>query len=163
MNVRDRDEQGRPRSARPRDASGRPLPRGTEGVATVPEDVVRDPDLAVAEAQRLLDDGYPFHAHEVLESAWKAATDAGERAVWKGLAQLAVGLTHAQRGNATGAATLLRRGADGVEAHADDPPHRLDLAALAATATALAARIDRDGLEVLAPTDLQLRLRHPSS
>ena len=41
--------------------------------------------------------GRPFHAHEVLEAFWKAAPPA-ERDFWQGLAQLAVGLTHARRG-----------------------------------------------------------------
>lgn len=72
------------------------------------------PAAALALAQQLLDAGRPFHAHEVLEDAWKAAPDA-ERALWKGLAQLAVGVTHARRGNARGAAALLRRGAAAVD------------------------------------------------
>ncbi len=106
---RDRDPSGRARNARPRDASGRPLPPGEAGVERVDEDVVLAPQDALAEAQRLLDGGYPFHAHEVLEGAWKSGPD-DERPFWKGLAQLAVGLTHAQRGNRRGAASLLRRG-----------------------------------------------------
>jgi predicted metal-dependent hydrolase len=110
---RDRDPAGRARSARPRDASGRPLPPGAAGVERVDEDVVLAPADALAEAQRLLDGGYPFHAHEVLEGAWKSGPD-DERPFWKGLAQLAVGLTHEQRGNRRGAVSLLRRGADTV-------------------------------------------------
>ena len=51
----------------------------------------------------------PFHAHEVLEDAWKAAPEA-ERELWRGLAQLAVGLTHAARGNTRGGVALLERG-----------------------------------------------------
>ncbi len=94
---RDRDAAGRPRNARPRDATGRPLPHGATGVERVPEDLVLTPDESVSEAQRLLDDGLPFAAHEVLEGAWKAAPD-DERELWRALAQLAVGLTHAQRG-----------------------------------------------------------------
>ncbi|WP_261993079.1 DUF309 domain-containing protein, partial [Streptomyces sp. adm13(2018)] len=43
---------------------------------------------------RLLDAGMPFHAHEVFEDAWKSGP-ASERDLWQGLAQLAVGLTHA--------------------------------------------------------------------
>jgi hypothetical protein len=82
-------------------------------VERVDEDVVLAPDDALAEAQRLLDGGWPFHAHEILEGAWKAGPD-DERPFWKGLAQLAVGLTHEQRGNRRGAVSLLRRGADTV-------------------------------------------------
>lgn len=107
---RDRDIEGRAHNARPRDGLGRPLPYGTAGVERQPEGVVRTPEETVREAQRLLDAGMPFHAHEVFEDAWKSGPDA-ERELWRGLAQLAVGLTHAARGNATGGARLLRRGA----------------------------------------------------
>jgi hypothetical protein len=88
MAERERDSRGRPLNARPRDGLGRPLPRGAAGVARVPEDVALPPDAALTEAQRLLDDGLPFHAHEVLEASWKAAAPA-ERELWQGLAQLA--------------------------------------------------------------------------
>ncbi|WP_240107723.1 DUF309 domain-containing protein [Streptomyces sp. MUM 203J] len=114
---RDRDAAGRARSARPRDGLGRPLPYGAEGVGRQPEGVVRTPRETLREAQRLLDAGLPFHAHEVLEDAWKACRDterAGEEQLWRGLAQLAVGLTHAARGNAVGGARLLLRGAERV-------------------------------------------------
>lgn len=134
---RDRDPAGRARNARPRDGLGRPLPHGTAGVERVPEDLVLPPRESLAEAQRLLSAGRPFHAHEVLEGTWKAAP-ASERDLWQGLAQLAVGLTHRARGNATGAATLLRRGAGLLAPYADAPPHGLDLAAIIATAHALA-------------------------
>ncbi|MFJ5830914.1 DUF309 domain-containing protein [Streptomyces sp. NPDC093089] len=107
---RDRDAAGRARSGRPRDGLGRPLPYGAEGVPRQPEGVVRVPAETLGEAQRLLDAGMPFHAHEVFEDAWKSGPEA-ERDLWQGLAQLAVGLTHAARGNAAGGARLLRRGA----------------------------------------------------
>jgi predicted metal-dependent hydrolase len=71
----------------------------------------------------------PFHAHEVLEEAWKSAPEP-ERALWRALAQLAVGLTHAGRGNATGASALLRRGAAGIEPYGQRPPHGVDVAGL---------------------------------
>src|SRR4051812_36827422 len=111
--VRDRDTEGRARNARPRDGLGRPLPYGVAGVERQPEGVVRTPGESLVEAQRLLDAGMPFHAHEVLEDAWKAS-DAPERGLWRGLAQLAVGLTHAARGNAVGGSSLLRRGAGNI-------------------------------------------------
>lgn len=142
MAGRSRDETGRARNARPRDALGRPLPWGVEGVETTDEDVVRSAPEALAEAQRLLDGGFPFHAHEVLEGAWKAAPDE-ERTLWKGLAQLAVGLTHEQRGNRRGAASLLHRGADNVAGGAAVAPrHELDAPALAAWAHARADRVE---------------------
>ena len=76
---RDRDPTGRARNARPRDALGRPLPYDAAGEERAPEGVLRTPAESLAEAQRLLDAGRPFHAHEVLEDAWKSAP-AGERA-----------------------------------------------------------------------------------
>jgi hypothetical protein len=130
---RERDAAGRPLNARPRDGLGRPLPRGAEGVPRVPDGFVLPPAETLAEAQRLLDAGMPFHAHEVLEGRWKAAPDA-ERELWQGLAQLAVGLTHARRGNAHGARVLLRRGRDRIAPYRDDPPHGVDVTGLVAWA-----------------------------
>ncbi|CCG01161.1 DUF309 domain-containing protein [Blastococcus saxobsidens] len=138
MPDRDRDEEGRARNARPRDALGRPLPRGAVGEERAPEGIVRPPGLALAEAQALLDAGRPFHAHEVLEDAWKSAPE-DERQLWRGLAQLAVGLTHAARGNDPGATTLLERGAATIGSYADRPPHGVDVPGLVTWARALAA------------------------
>jgi hypothetical protein len=126
---RDRDVEGRARNARPRDALGRPLPYGAVGEERAPEGLVREPAAALAEAQAMLDAGRPFHAHEVLEDAWKSAPKA-ERQLWRGLAQLAVGLTHAMRGNERGAATLLERGAHSIAPYRDAPPHGIDVAGL---------------------------------
>ena len=136
--ARDRDAEGRARNARPRDALGRPLPYGAAGEERAPEGIVREPARALAEAQELLDAGRPFHAHEVLEDAWKSAA-AAERQLWRGLAQLAVGLTHAARGNSRGAATLLERGAGTIAPYAAAAPHGIDVAGLAAWAHGLAA------------------------
>ena len=158
MPTRDRDEAGRARNARPRDAAGRPLPRGAAGVERVPEDLVLTADQAVTEAQRLLDDGLPFPAHDVLEAAWKAAPPE-EKQLWRALAQVAVGLTHVQRGNARGAVALLDRSADGIRRWVGVPPAGLDLVGLAGWADALAQRIGRDGVGVVAPPDLRPRLR----
>ncbi|MCD2193993.1 DUF309 domain-containing protein [Actinomycetospora endophytica] len=139
---RDRDPTGRARNARPRDASGRPLPPGEAGVERVDEDVVLAPQDALTEAQRLLDGGYPFHAHEVLEGAWKSGPD-DERAFWQGLAQLAVGLTHEQRGNRRGAPSLLRRGADNItEDPATGTRHGVDTARLAGWARSRADAVE---------------------
>ncbi|MFC9930358.1 DUF309 domain-containing protein [Streptomyces sp. NPDC127190] len=149
--ARDRDGDGRARSARPRDGLGRPLPYGAQGVPRQPEGVVRAPGETVAEAQELLDAGRPFHAHEVFEDAWKSGPEE-ERGLWRGLAQLAVGLTHAARGNAVGGARLLRRGAGGVEEwereRGEDWPYGLDLAGLARWARELAARVERENAPV---------------
>ena len=116
-------------NTRPRDALGRPLPYGSPGVERAPSGVVRTPDETLREAQRLLDEGLPFHAHEILEDAWKSSPEA-ERELWRGLAQLAVGSTHAARGNRTGALALLRRGADALAAYTPASPYGLDVAAI---------------------------------
>jgi len=120
--TRDRDPAGRPRNARPRDALGRPLDpaggpgSGAAGTDRIPDDLVITGAEAAALADRLLRDGRPFHAHEVLEAAWKSGPS-GERDLWQGLAQIAVGLTHARRGNARGAVALLSRGAERVRGY----------------------------------------------
>jgi uncharacterized protein len=150
LTGRDRDEVGRARNARPRDGLGRPLPRGAAGVPRQPEGIVRSPEATLDEAQRLLDDGMPFHAHEVLEDAWKSAPDA-LRALWKGMAQLAVGATHAARGNRSGAVTLLRRGADHIEPYRDEPPHGIDVTGLLRWARDHAAALDGGPAEIPPP------------
>jgi hypothetical protein len=163
---RDRDGAGRARNARPRDGLGRPLERGSTGEPPAPEEGALAPVEALETAQGLLDTGRPFHAHEVLETSWKAAPP-HERDLWQGLAQIAVGLTHARRGNATGAVTLLHRGAARISRYRDLEsgvsagacPHGIDVAGLAAAATGLADRIDRDGLAELPADGLRLRLR----
>jgi hypothetical protein len=113
---RDRDALGRARQARPRDALGRPLPYGAEGVEPVSEEPL-PPEETLRVARELVDGGRPFSAHEVLEARWKAGPDE-ERDLWQGLAQACVALTHAARGNPTGAERLADRAALRLEAYA---------------------------------------------
>jgi len=142
----------------------------------VPDDLaITGPDAARL-ADQLLREGRPFHAHEVFEAAWKSAPP-GERDLWQGLAQIAVGLTHARRGNARGAVALLRRGAQRVRSRQDQPeppgpereqhepprperdqPYGMDIPAVLAAADDLAARIERHGLDDLPPAHLTPRL-----
>ena len=171
---RDRDPAGRPRNARPRDGLGRPLGRddpaaasgfsGVSGPERIPEDLVIGGTEAAALADQLLRDGRPFHAHEVLEAAWKSGP-AQERDLWQGLAQIAVGLTHARRGNARGAVSLLRRGAARVRSSGAGAgseaatgrsarPFGMDIASFLAATDDLAVRIERDGLDGIPPADL---------
>ncbi len=152
---RDRDPAGRARNARPRDALGRPLARDAIGTPSLAADEALPPAEALQAAQRLLDAGRPFDAHDVLEAVWKAAPDA-ERNLWQGLAQLAVGLTHARRGNARGAVTLLLRGAKRLAAYPDAGPYRIDVAGLRAGSTELAALIEASGLADLPTPSLTL-------
>lgn len=138
---RDRDTEGRARNARPRDGLGRPLPYGTSGVERQPEGVVRTPDETLREAQRLLDAGMPFHAHEVFEDAWKSGPER-ERELWRGLAQTAVGLTHAARGNTAGGARLLRRGAGALTSYGEVRPYGIEVGGLVHWAGELAGRVE---------------------
>ena len=187
---RDRDEAGKARNARPRDSLGRPLPRppagsdpagsatagsapapgsppGPGGAPVIPEDLVLGPAAAAELGARLLADGHPFQAHEVFEAAWKSVPGPG-RELWRGLAQVAVGITHARRGNAGGAVALLRRGAERVASFAG-PPDGIDVGDIdlggvdpglvAAQAAAIAERIERDGLAAVTDADLRLKLR----
>ena len=144
----------------------------------IPDDLVIGGAEAAVLADQLLRDGRPFHAHEVLEAAWKSGP-AEERDLWQGLAQIAVGLTHARRGNARGAVALLRRGTERVRAFQDQAssprapgagaragtgsqpaagrpasPFGMDIAAFLAATDDLAARIERDGLDGVPPADL---------
>jgi uncharacterized protein len=153
----------------------------------MPDDLRMEPGDAVVLAQRLIDEGRPFHAHEVFEAVWKSGPD-DQRDLWQGLAQIAVGLTHARRGNSRGAVSLLRRGSAAVEAYrasaeayragadadrapadpgnsADEPrggrPADIDAAGIVGAATRLADRIAADGLAQLTDADLRLRLTGP--
>ena len=151
---RDRDPSGRPRNARPRDGLGRPLAHGDAGQDRIPDDLVITGRDAAVLADRLLRDGRPFHAHEVLEAAWKTGPP-DERDLWQGLAQIAVGLTHGRRGNARGAVTLLRRGTERVRAHQGCPdPYGMDIRALVAEAEGLVTRIEQHGLDQITLADL---------
>jgi uncharacterized protein len=134
VSDRDRNEQGRAQQARPRDALGRPLPYGAVGVEPISEEPL-PPEETLAYARSLLDDGRPFAAHEALEVRWKSCPDE-ERELWQGLAQLCVGLTHHERGNAVGASRLIERAASRLERYGRGagPTYGLDLSALIACA-----------------------------
>lgn len=139
---RDRDADGRARNSRPRDELGRPLPPGRVGVERIPDNLDLTPAESLVWAQDLLDRGLAFNAHEVLEGAWKSCPD-DERLLWQGLAQLAVGITHIQRGNAKGALRLLERAAERIR-HSDRPaPHGIDATELISYADELTAELRR--------------------
>ncbi|GAA3604063.1 DUF309 domain-containing protein [Microlunatus ginsengisoli] len=140
ISDRDRDIHGKARNARPRDQLGRPLPRGQIGVPPWPENLTLTPEKSLSTAQALLDRGRPFQAHEVLETAWKSAP-AADRGLWKGLAQLAVGVTHAARGNLPGADALLRRGREALRSYQDSAPHHIDASGLSEWATRSLQRV----------------------
>lgn len=139
--ARDRDPLGRARNARPRDRLGRPLPYGSPDIDRQPEGVARTPGQSLAEAQQLFDRGLPFHAHEVFEDAWKLS-EGTDRQLWKGLAQLAVGITHIARGNRRGARALLLRAAAALTPFLGSPPYGIDVSAVAAWALDAARRLE---------------------
>ena len=93
----------------------------------------------------------------MLEATWKAAPDA-ERDLWQGLAQLAVGLTHALRENHAGAAVLLRRGADHISSYAASPPHDIDVQGLLHWARTLAGQQDEVSGQAGSPQAPRLRV-----
>ncbi|MGI9017800.1 MAG: DUF309 domain-containing protein [Euzebya sp.] len=115
---RDRNAQGRPENARPRDRFGAPLPRDAAdelGERVEPDDICTSVAQAVETAAELFGQQRFFEAHEFFEWAWKGpVTNDADRVFFKGMAQLAVGYTHTQRGNETGARSLLQRGIDHI-------------------------------------------------
>lgn len=137
---RDRDEEGRANNARPRDELGRPLPPGSKGIERIPEDLDLPPAESLSWAQDLLDRGLAFNAHEVLEGAWKSCPPS-ERELWQGLAQLAVGITHLQRGNLKGARTLLERASGRIAGFTTSAPYGIDAAGLVRHADRLTAEL----------------------
>lgn len=110
--------------------------RRAAGVPRIPDDLALAPVETLAYAQDLLDRGLAFNAHEVLEAAWKNGP-ADEQALWQGLTQLAVGITHAQRGNVKGATTLLSRARAHLAQQDRPAPHAVDAAGLVDFADAL--------------------------
>lgn len=96
---------------RPRDGLGRPLPWGAEGELVLEDfdalSLDENHELGRAHARA----GRWFAAHEAWETAWKQARDTEEAELFKGLSQMGAGYVHLFRGNAHGAATLLRRAA----------------------------------------------------
>jgi predicted metal-dependent hydrolase len=120
-------------------------------VAGPPEGVVREPREALSLGYELLAGGRPFAAHEVFEDAWKTRP-AEEDGFWRGLAQLAVGVTHAARGNRVGAVRLLRRGAANLAAYPS--LHGVDGAAVRAWCADAVAAVEREVPVTLPPPPL---------
>lgn len=117
------------KAERPRDELGRPLPAGSPNRLAV-DDL---DGLSAAEANALalahFDAGRYFLAHEAWEAAWLESKGTASEALFKGLAQLGAGYTHAARGNAHGMRILLERALDSIRA-APGPAWGIDLPAL---------------------------------
>lgn len=155
---RDRDTSGRATNARKRDDLGRPLPHGVPGHPGEPQHPIAGPDDALDRAQAFFDSGRAFAAHEVLEAAWKQAPPA-EREMWQGLAQLAVGQTHLQRGNGTGALRLLQRGSARLADVVPPAPYRIAVPLLLSAAEQAAQWVDAGMPPEQAASRLRWQLR----
>ena len=140
---RDRRPDGRPEQARPRDRTGRPLPYDTVDVPLAEDHAPATVEEALELAARLWDDRRFFEAHECLEYVWHAAPEM-DRDLWQGVIQVAVAGVHLQRGNAAGAAALLERAADRLNAYPAE--HRgIDTAHTVAVCLEAADRVRRTG------------------
>jgi predicted metal-dependent hydrolase len=104
---------------RPRDRLGRPMPWDAEGELELEDfdslSIEENHELARAHARA----GRWFPAHEAWETAWKQARETDEAELFKGLSQMGAGYVHLLRGNAHGAATLLRRAARRIAEYPD--------------------------------------------
>ena len=147
---------------RPRDVTGRPLPRGSaswrDRLRHLDLETALPPARAIEVAEELVLTGAPFYAHEVLEGPWHLA-EPPERDFWQGLAQVAVGLTHVQRGNPVGAVTLLRRGAAKLRPY-DEGHEGVAVTRVVAEAESLASRIEAAGLDGVTADDLRIAFRN---
>jgi hypothetical protein len=130
---------------RPRDRLGRPLPWGSES-----EIVLEDFESLSLDENHELGRGHAragrwFAAHEAWETAWKQARDTEDAEFFKGLSQLGAGYTHLLRGNAHGAATLMRRAAGRIGRYPSGH-HGVDTVAVSRAAEADAAAVERGRL-----------------
>lgn len=137
---RERDEEGRPANARPRDRYGRPLPRDADPDFTVEDFEFDSLDDALDKGVELWAAERFFEAHEVLEDVWHAAPEP-DRLFWQGVIQVAVGCVHHQRGNPHGCVALWRKAADKLRGY---PPthHGIEVEALRRYAEQAAAAVE---------------------
>ncbi len=114
-----------------RDRLGRPL-RGerinTDSFPQVPERDYISNQQTWEELLDYLDQGLPFHAHEVAEQRWRCAPSQ-EKLFWKACAQMGAALTHQARGNAIGAGRIALRARETLQ-KAGSPPREVDSVAL---------------------------------
>ena len=135
---RDRDARGRARNQRPRDDFGRPMPYGAEGSSGCRTTwcwrrTRRSPRRSATSTRA------------TRSRRTRCSRRAGsppptsERGLWRALAQICVGLTHAQRRNLTGASSLLSRGSAGLCGYAGTTPYGIGVDRIAAEAAAWAS------------------------
>jgi predicted metal-dependent hydrolase len=130
---------------RPRDRLGRPLPWEAEGELELEDfdslSLQENHELGRRHARA----GRWFPAHEAWETAWKQARDTDEAELFKGLSQMGAGYVHLLRGNAHGAASLLRRAAGRIGRY-DDGHRGVPTTELAARLSADADAVERGDL-----------------
>lgn len=127
---------------RPRDRLGRPLPWDAESELSLEDfdslSLEENHELGRAHATA----GRWFAAHEAWETAWKQARNTDEAELFKGLSQMGAGYVHLLRGNAHGAAALLRRAARRISGY-EDGSRRVPTRALSERLQADADAVDR--------------------
>lgn len=111
---RDRRSDGRPEQDRPRDRTGRPLARGTQGVLLAETHEPGSREEAFTLGVSLWNQRRYFEAHECLEIVWKAS-DGDQREFWQGIIQVAVAAVHLQRDNPDGGVALATRASKRLE------------------------------------------------
>lgn len=136
-----RPTERRNKPERPRDHLGRPQAWGAPNTLAL-EDY---DSLTQEENHRLgrehFNAGRYFPAHEAWETAWKQARDTEDAEFFKGLSQLGAGYTHLLRGNAHGAATLMRRAARRISRYPSGH-HGVDTTAVSRAAEADATAVE---------------------
>jgi predicted metal-dependent hydrolase len=140
---RDRNADGAPENARPRDRTGRPLPYGTTRTDLAEEWEVGTVEEALAAGQWLWDQQRYFEAHECLEHVWHHAP-AEDRTFWQGVIQVAVACVHHQRGNARGVAATCRKALANLDGH-PSVHHGIDVDQLRTFCEGVADVMDRAG------------------
>lgn len=127
---RDRDEHGRPENARPRDRTGRPLPRDTDVRELTVEIEPESVEDALEWGVRRWEQERFFEAHECLEHVWHWSVGA-DQAFWQGVIQVAVAQVHHQRGNPGGVVATCRKALGKLDGQ-PDRHHGIDVAGLRA-------------------------------
>ena len=130
---------------RPRDDLGRPLPWDAPNTLQLEDYDALPLERNHALGREHFNAGRFFPAHEAWETAWKQARDTPDAELFKGLSQLGAGYVHLLRGNAHGAATLLRRASSRVGSYPADHLG-VDCPTVAAAAEADAERVERGEL-----------------
>lgn len=110
-----------------------------QGVPGPVEPVSITAEVAWREALALIENDLPFHAHEMFEQRWRCCPG-NERDAWRLCARWAAALTHAARGNRTGARSIAQQCRETLQVMST-VPHPIDRDAVARS---LARILDED-------------------